>query len=78
MPDDVRTHIAAEIRAEMARQHRTQRELAEVLGLPAPSVQLRLVGQRAWRAEELVALADWLGKPVGNFLPAQDAEARSQ
>jgi transcriptional regulator with XRE-family HTH domain len=65
-----RDAIAAEVRAEVARQQKSQREIGEILGLPQPSVQLRLKGERAFRAEELAALAAALGVPVERFFPA--------
>lgn len=70
---EIRQRIAAEVRAEMARQRLTQRDVAKVLDLTQPAVQLRLVGTRAFRAEELVKLADALGVPAAQFL-AEDAE----
>ena len=70
MPNNVRAMIAAEVRAEMARQNRTQRDLAERLGITQPSVQLRLSGQRPFRAEELPVIADWLGVPASQLLPS--------
>lgn len=73
MPNDVRAKIAAEVRAEMARQCKTQRDAAAALGLPQPNVQLRLAGKRAFRAEELAVLADWLGVPAAQFLPTERA-----
>jgi transcriptional regulator with XRE-family HTH domain len=69
MPTDVREHIAAEVRAELARQGKTQRDIAAVLDLPQPSVQLRLAGKRSFRAEELALLAESLGVPVSQFMP---------
>ncbi|WP_422751376.1 helix-turn-helix domain-containing protein [Micromonospora sp. WMMD1219] len=63
-----REAIAAEVRAELARQRKTQRDAAEILDLPQPSVQLRLAGKRSFRAEELTTLADALGVPVAQFL----------
>jgi len=68
MHNDVRAAIAAEVRAELARQNKTQREIAEVLRLPQPSVQRRLAGKIPFRGEELVTLADALGVPVERFL----------
>lgn len=64
-----REAIAAEVRAEVARQQKSQREIGEILGLPQPSVQLRLKGKRPFRAEELAKLADCLGVPVERFFP---------
>lgn len=69
MPNNVRAKIAAEVRAELARQTKTQREVADRLGITQPSVQLRLSGQRPFRAEELAVIADWLGVPAAQFLP---------
>lgn len=65
-----RDAIAAEVRAEVARQQKSQREIGEILGLPQPSVQLRLKGERPFRAEELVMLAEAFGVPVERFMPA--------
>lgn len=70
MPTDDRSRIAGGVRAELARQSKTQRDVAEILGLPQQSVQLRLKGKRPFRAEELAALASALGVPVARFFPA--------
>lgn len=69
--DDIRQHIAAEVRAELARQRLSQREVADILDLPQSVVQLRLVGTRPFRAEELVQLATALGVPIARFIPAE-------
>lgn len=68
-----RQAIAAEIRAEMARQQITQRDLAEKVGIFQQALQVRLTGARSFRAEELAAVAAALGVPVTNFLPAAEA-----
>lgn len=70
---EIRQKIAAEVRAELARKRLTQREVAEILDLAQPAVQLRLVGTRPFRAEELVQLAEHLGVPVATFLPTPSA-----
>ncbi|PZG11301.1 hypothetical protein C1I95_27405 [Micromonospora craterilacus] len=57
------------MRAELARQQKSQRDVAAQVGLSQASVQLRLVGERPFRAEELAIIADWLGVPAGQFLP---------
>lgn len=67
--------IAAEVRAEMARQNRTQRELGAAVGLDQAAVSRCLSGERAFRAHELVLAARFLGKPVEHFAPAQDVAA---
>lgn len=69
MPIDHRQTIAAEVRAEMARQRKTHQELADVLGFTKQAVSIRLRGLRSFRAEELVAAANWLNVPVSQFAP---------
>jgi transcriptional regulator with XRE-family HTH domain len=71
MPNTAREPIAAEVRAELARQNKSQRDVAEVLGLGQPGVSLRLQGKRSFRAEELTSLAEWLGVPLSRFEPQQ-------
>ncbi len=70
-PDDARSAIAGAVRAEMARQSRTQRQLAAALGIDQPSISLRLRGERPFRAEELVAIAAFLGVAAGSFMPVE-------
>lgn len=65
---DAREFIAAEVRAELARQDKPQSFVADVLGLDAGSVSLRLAGKRPFRAEELLAVANALGVPASQFL----------
>jgi transcriptional regulator with XRE-family HTH domain len=69
MPSDTdRERIAAEVRAELARQGKTQRQAAELLGMTQQALQMRLAGSRSFRAEEIALLAEKLGVPVGRFL----------
>jgi transcriptional regulator with XRE-family HTH domain len=67
--DTGRERIAAEVRAEMARQQKTQRDVAAILDLPYQSVQERLYARRAFRAEELAKLAEAFAVPVSRFFP---------
>lgn len=67
MPSNDRAKIAAEVRAELARQRKTQRDVAGILGIPQQSVQMRLAGRTPFRAEELAALAEALGVSVSSF-----------
>jgi transcriptional regulator with XRE-family HTH domain len=76
MPNDVptpattaRDAIAAEVRAEMARQSKSYADLGDVLGVTRQSVHLRLRGHQPFRGEELVLIARWLGVPAERFLP---------
>lgn len=75
MPDNetsaailTRKAIAGEVRAELARQSKNHRDLGVILGLPQSSVSLRLSGERPFRAEELVLVAQGLGVPVEHLL----------
>lgn len=53
--------IAGELRAELARQQRTQAELAVVLGMTPHTVGRRLTGYTDFTAVELLQAAAWLG-----------------
>lgn len=72
---DVQERIAAEVRAELARQQVTQRAAAALIDMAFPALQMRLAGKRSFRAEELVMLAAALGVPVTRFLPADQPKA---
>jgi transcriptional regulator with XRE-family HTH domain len=58
------TNEAANIRAEMARNGLTQRDLAALLGLSQPTVSARLRGRTDFTVSEVRAIARWLGVPV--------------
>ena len=59
-----RKAIATEVRAEIGRQQKSQREVAELLGLTVSSLHPRLKGTRPFRAEELVLLANAFGVSI--------------
>lgn len=69
----LRLQVAGEVRAEMARQKKTGRELGDVLGLTAMSASRRLSGQTSIDLDELSKIADWLGVPVHAFFPERVA-----
>lgn len=78
MPNNPRAVIAAEVLAEMGRQRKTHEDLAGVLGVTKQSVSLRLREgtPQAFRAEELIAVADWLQVPITQFTtPARERAA---
>ncbi len=65
------THrVAAEIRAELARQQMSQREFARKLGIDPALVSKRLAVApgRSWTVDELDRIAIVLGVPVDRFL----------
>ena len=54
----------ANVRAELARQGRTQTDLAGVLGITQSQISARIRGRVPWRLEELAAVASYLGTPL--------------
>ncbi|QLQ37951.1 helix-turn-helix domain-containing protein [Micromonospora robiginosa] len=70
MRKNIAEHISSEVRAELARQRRPQRDIADVLGISVNQVSERIRGDVEWRVSELVAVADLLGVPLIQFLPA--------
>jgi len=77
MSTSLKDSIAAEVRAEVARQDLTQQQLADRIGPPASQwwVSRRLTGDVAIAADELVKIANALGVPVTKFLPATESGA---
>ena len=67
-PTDYCAAVAAEVRAEMARQRRTQGELAAALRITAPTAARRLDGSVPFDVRELMTVAVWLGVPVTQLL----------
>jgi len=68
MQPEVREKIAGEVRAALARHRKTQRDLSAGVGIDQASLSKRLRGERSFRAEELAAIAVWLGEPASVFL----------
>lgn len=73
MPKPLNATIAAEVRAEVARQSLTQQQLADRLGEQQWWVSRRLTGLVPFEAAELVRVAEALGVPVTQFLPTEVA-----
>jgi transcriptional regulator with XRE-family HTH domain len=76
MESETRHYIAAEVRAELARQRKHANEVAKVLGgtrgKPAVSrqaVSAKLRGAVVITPDELAALAQWLNVSVAQFFP---------
>lgn len=67
--------VAAEVRAEMARQGLSQQALAEKLGWTQPRLSRRILAEGSKNAlipfdvTELSAVADALGVPVTKLMP---------
>ena len=62
--------VIAEIRAEMGRQDINGNQLAERLGTSEMWVSRRLSGVTPLRVADLIRIADALGVPITQFLPA--------
>lgn len=69
-----RTELAAEIRAELARQKRTQVSLSAATGLSLNTLRRRLDGVKPFYVEELEAVCMFLGVPLSDMITrARDA-----
>jgi transcriptional regulator with XRE-family HTH domain len=68
MKTTVRQRLAAELRAELARQQRAQAQLAEAIGVSQATVSRQLRGQGDFTAPQLVAAAEFLGVPLTALL----------
>lgn len=56
--------IAAEVRAEMARQKKTGKDLSSTLGLTQSTTSRRLTGEVPFDMAEIFTVSDWLGIAV--------------
>nr|DAX91366.1 MAG TPA: SOS-response transcriptional repressor [Caudoviricetes sp.] len=61
---------AASLRAEMARQRKSIRELAGVLHVSRSSAQRRHAGEVALNLDEVALICTWLDIEPGDLLPA--------
>lgn len=64
-------HVAAEIRAVMARKRVTQTELAAKISVPTYTLARRLSGEIPITVNELTAIAEALGVSIAELLPAE-------
>ena len=60
--------VGANIRAELARQRKTQAQLADVWGLNQASVSKRMAGTVPVDVNEVAKVADWLGVPMSRLM----------
>lgn len=65
--------VAAEVRANAARNGLRQREIAVLLGLSQAQVSRKMSGIHGFTLDELYALADVFGCPVSDLLPPVDS-----
>lgn len=73
MPSPLNDHVAAEVRAEVARQALTQQQVADRLGEKQYWVSRRLTGETKWEVSDLVRVASALGVPITQFIPEVDS-----
>jgi transcriptional regulator with XRE-family HTH domain len=73
MQSDLTAQVASRIRAEMARQQRSHRELGEALGIHQTQATRRLRGDIAFNTAELEKAAEFLSVPVTEFIEERAA-----
>jgi transcriptional regulator with XRE-family HTH domain len=74
MSEVITASVAAEVRAELARQRRPQRDLAEAIGLSQQAASRRLCGEVPFDIAELAKVAELLRVPIEQFLPERRTE----
>jgi len=67
--------VAAEVRAEIARQGLTRASVAARLGWSEQRFSLRMTGRVELSVGEVAVIADALGVPVAQFFPALERAA---
>jgi len=68
-------HVAAEVRAHMARQRKFTSDLAGVLNMTRETAKRRLDGSVPFDVVELTIVADWLGVEATSLMPGTVAGA---
>lgn len=76
-PSNLSQSVAAELRAEMARQRKTTTDLAYALKISQSSASLRYSGKQTLTLDEVGIVAEWLGVPLTALLAAHARRAAS-
>lgn len=76
-PTSYASLVATEIRAEMARQRKTQVGLAKLLGVSDGTANNRFSGAYPYDLDELKAVACWLDTSVANLSEAAERNWRA-
>lgn len=63
--------LGAEVRAALARQRKTQADLAAALGVTPATAARRLDGTSPFDVRELAIVANWLGVAISDLYPAE-------
>jgi DNA-binding Xre family transcriptional regulator len=69
-----RARVAEEIRAEMARQQKTQVALMAATGLKRNTLHSRLNGRYPFRLEEVAAICRFLGVKTSDMIRRSEAD----
>lgn len=65
----LRAQVAAEVRAELARQRLTQQRIVDKLGRSQAYWSRRVNGEEPFDLDDLASLAALLDVPIGRFIP---------
>lgn len=65
-----RSPVIQALKAEFARHDKTQRDVAEVLGIAQAGVSRRMSGEVPWTVDELLKVAAWLNVPPSRLVDA--------
>lgn len=60
--------VGRQVRLAMIEQGKTQNDIAAILGLTHQAVSRRMLGDVAFRSDELIAIGEWLGVQPSRFL----------
>lgn len=60
----MQSHVARNVRAEIARRGKRQGDIAKLFGFTRQAMSRRLLGHVDFRIAELQTIADYLGVPV--------------
>lgn len=74
MSTNLRSAVAANVRAELARRRLRQADVAAALGMTTSALSRRLTGETPFDVDELEALAAHLELPITGLLPAVAGE----
>lgn len=69
-------YVVGQVRAEIGRQSVKQVALAAAIGMSPAALNLRLNGHQEFKIDELFMIADVLGVPVAQFVPAAPAATK--
>ena len=73
-----RTAVAAEVRAELARQNKTATSLAKTTDIPVDTLRRRLNGLSSFTVEELGSVCAYLGLSLDELLARCEASAAAE